>query len=140
MDALGERKVTITNKGKTRTVMLTKELAVKLRHFVRSHGIKTGPIFITRSGRPLSRTQLWAEMKAVCRRAGVEETKVYPHNLRHLFAVVFYRLHKDIARLADLLGHSSIDTTRLYLVDSGAEHRRQLEAMGLVVSHFLEKT
>ena len=133
VEALREREVIITNKGKTRTVMLTKDLAVKLRRFAKAHGIKSGPIFITRSGRSLSRTQLWAEMKALCKRAGVEETKVFPHNLRHLFAVVFYRLHKDIAKLADLLGHSSINTTRIYLVETGKEHRRQLEAMRLVL-------
>ena len=133
VEALNEREVVITNKGKTRTVMLTKDLTVKLKKYCKAHGIKSGPIFITRSGRPLSRTQLWAEMKALCRRAGVEETKVFPHNLRHLFAVVFYRLHKDIAKLADLLGHSSINTTRIYLVETGKEHRRQLEAMRLVL-------
>ena len=133
VEALREREVIITNKGKTRTVMLTKDLTVKLRRFTKQYGIHSGPIFITRSGRSLSRTQLWAEMKALCKRAGVEETKVFPHNLRHLFAVVFYRLHKDIAKLADLLGHSSINTTRIYLVETGKEHRRQLEAMRLVL-------
>ena len=133
VEALREREVIITNKGKTRTVMLTKDLTVKLRQFAKQYGIRSGPIFITRSGRPLSRTQLWAEMKALCKRAGVEETKVFPHNLRHLFAVVFYRLHKDIAKLADLLGHSSINTTRIYLIDTGEEHMRQLEAMRLVL-------
>lgn len=133
VEALREREVIITSKGKTRTVMLTKNLTAKLRQFAKKRGIKSGPIFITRSGKCLSRTQLWAEMKALCKRAGVEETKVFPHNLRHLFAVVFYRLHKDIAKLADLLGHSSINTTRIYLIETGKEHRRQLEAMRLVL-------
>ncbi len=133
VEALLEREVVITNKGKTRTVMLTKELSVKLRRFAKAHGIKYGPIFITRSGRSLSRTQLWAEMKALCKRAKVEESKVFPHNLRHLFAVVYYRLHKDIAKLADLLGHSSINTTRIYLIETGKEHLRQLEAMRMVL-------
>ena len=133
VEALRDREVTITNKGKTRTVMLTKDLTAKLRQYARQRGIGSGPIFVTRGGRPLSRTQLWAEMKALCGEAGVEPTKVFPHNLRHLFAVVFYRLHKDIAKLADLLGHSSINTTRIYLMETGKEHLRQLEAMRLVL-------
>lgn len=133
VEALREREVVITNKGKTRTVMLTKDLAVKLTKYAKENGIRRGEIFVTRSGRSLARTQLWAEMKALCKRAGVEETKVFPHNLRHLFAVVYYRLHKDIAKLADLLGHSSINTTRIYLIDTGEEHMRQLEAMRLVL-------
>lgn len=133
VEALREREVVITNKGKTRTVMLTKDLAVKLTKYAKENGIRRGEIFVTRSGRSLARTQLWAEMKALCKRAGVEETKVFPHNLRHLFAVVHYRLHRDIAKLADLLGHSSINTTRIYLIDTGEEHMRQLEAMRLVL-------
>lgn len=133
VEALREREVIITNKGKTRTVMLTKELTVKLRQYAKQRGIKSGAIFVTRSGRPMSRTQLWAEMKALCKKAGVEKAKVFPHNLRHLFAVVYYRLHKDIAKLADLLGHSSINTTRIYLIETGKEHLRQLEAMRMVL-------
>ena len=133
VEALREREVVITNKGKTRTVMLTKDLAVKLTKYAKENGIRRGEIFVTRSGRSLARTQLWAEMKALCKRAGVEETKVFPHNLRHLFAVVYYRLHKDIAKLADLLGHSNINTTRIYLIETGKEHLRQLEAMRLVL-------
>ena len=133
VEALREREITITNKGKTRTVLLTKDLTVKLKQFARRRGIRSGPLFVTRSGRPLSRTQLWAEMKALCERAGVQKTKVFPHNLRHLFAVVYYRLHKDIAKLADLLGHSSINTTRIYLIETGKEHLRQLEAMRMVL-------
>lgn len=133
VEALQEREVTITNKGKTRTVMLTGELTQKLKQYARQRRITSGPIFVTRSGRTLSRTQLWAEMKALCKKAGVEASKVFPHNLRHLFAVVYYRLHKDIAKLADLLGHSSINTTRIYLIETGKEHLRQLEAMRLVL-------
>lgn len=133
VEAVRRREVIITNKGKTRPVPLVKDLVQKLLQYARSAGITSGEIFVTRSGRGLSRTQLWAEMKALCRTAGVEPTKVFPHNLRHLFAVVFYRLHKDIAKLADLLGHSSINTTRIYLIETGKEHLRQLEAMRLVL-------
>lgn len=133
VEAVQAREATITNKGKTRTVLIPKDLALKLKRYAKSIGIRSGEIFVTRSGKSLSRTQLWAEMKALCRAAGVEPTKVFPHNLRHLFAVVFYRLHKDIAKLADLLGHSSINTTRIYLIETGKEHLRQLEAMRLVL-------
>lgn len=133
VEALRRREVTITNKGKTRTVLLTKELTAKLAGYARAQGITGGEIFVTRGGGSLSRTQVWSEMKALCAQAGVEKTKVFPHNLRHLFAVVYYRLHRDIAKLADLLGHSSLNTTRLYLVDTGKEHQRQLEAMHLVL-------
>ncbi len=89
-------------------------------------------IFLTRSGRPLSRRQIWAEMKRLCKYAGVKPSKVFPHNLRRLFAATFYRVSKDIAHLADLLGHSSIETTRIYLMTSGAEHAQQLERLGLI--------
>ena len=133
VEALRAQEVTITNKGKTRTVLLTAELVKKLRDYCKRAGLRRGEIFITRSGRSLSRMQLWAEMKRLCRAAGVEPKKVFPHNLRHLFAVVHYRLHRDIAKLADLLGHSSIDTTRIYLIETGKEHLRQLEAMRLVL-------
>ena len=133
LETLQKREVTITNKGKTRTVLLQKDLAAKLRRFAGQCGICSGPIFVTRSGKPLSRTQLWAEMKALCRAAGVEAAKVFPHNLRRLFAVVYYRMHRDIVKLADLLGHSSVNTTRIYLMETGKEHLRQLEAMRMVL-------
>ena len=94
--------------------------------------IVSGEIFLTRSGRSISRKQIWAEMKGVCRAAGVAPSKVFPHNLRHLFARTFYQASRDVVRLADVLGHSSIETTRIYLVTSGAEHARQLERLGLV--------
>lgn len=133
VESLGSREVTIRNKGKLRTILLTAELARKLRDYCRWVGIRQGEIFVTRSGRSLSRTQLWAEMKRLCRAAGVESTKVFPHNFRHLFAVVHYRLHRDLVKLADLLGHSSVNTTRIYLIDTGEEHLRQLEAMRMVI-------
>ena len=133
VEALEERELTIRNKGKTRTILLSNPLVKKLRSYCRQNGIQSGPVFVTRSGKALSRTQLWAEMKRLCKAARVEPSKVFPHNLRHLFALTHYRQHKDIVRLADLLGHSSVNTTRIYLMTSGREHRRELDAMGLVL-------
>ena len=134
VEALKKREVTICNKGKTRMILMSAALAKKLLLYCRKQGIGSGVVFVTRSGKALSRTQLWAEMKRLCRAAGVEASKVFPHNLRHLFALTHYRQHKDIVRLADLLGHSSVNTTRIYLKTSGAEHRRELDAMGLLIS------
>ena len=122
----------ISLKGKIRTILLPGKLCRKLLKYARKNKIASGEIFITRSGKSMSRRQIWAEMKAICRTAGVVPEKVYPHNLRHLFARIFYKSCKDIARLADVLGHSSIETTRIYLVTTGAEHTRQLERLGLV--------
>ena len=133
VESLTEREVSINNKGKIRTILLTADLCRKLKQYCRERGIASGPVFVTRSGRPLRRTQLWAEMKRLCRAAGVEPGKVFPHNLRHLFAVIHYRLHRDLAKLADLLGHSSVNTTRIYLIETGKEHHAQLEAMHMVL-------
>ena len=133
VEALEEKQVTVRNKGKTRIILLSAALVRKLRFYCRARGIKRGPVFVTRSGKPIARTQLWAEMKALCELAGVEASKVFPHNLRHLFAVTHYKQHKDIVRLADLLGHNSVNTTRIYLLTSGEEHRRELDAMRLVL-------
>lgn len=133
VESLEAREVTIRNKGKLRTILLTADLSRKLKDYCRRAGIRQGEIFVTRSGRSLARTQLWAEMKRLCKAAGVEPTKVFPHNFRHLFAVVHYRLHRDVVKLADLLGHSSVNTTRIYLIDTGDEHLRQLEAMRMVI-------
>lgn len=122
----------ISLKGKIRTILLPGKLCRKLLKYARKNKIASGEIFITRSGKSMSRRQIWAEMKGLCKAAGVAPEKVYPHNLRHLFARIFYKSCKDIARLADVLGHSSIETTRIYLVTTGAEHTRQLERLGLV--------
>ena len=122
----------ISLKGKIRTILIPNRLCRKLLKYAKKQKIASGEIFLTKSGTPLSRKQIWAEMKALCRKAGVEPAKVFPHNLRHLFATVFYKACKDIARLADVLGHSSIETTRIYLLTSGAEHARQLEHLGLI--------
>lgn len=122
----------ISLKGKVRTILLPGKLRRKLLQYARKHKIASGELFLTRSGRPLSRKQIWAEMKNLCRGAGVEATKVFPHNLRHLFARRFYEVCRDIVKLADVLGHASMETTRIYLVSTGAEHQRVLERLGLV--------
>ena len=126
----GEAEISL--KGKIRTILLPAKLCRKLLKYAKKQKIVSGEIFLTRSGKSLSRRQIWREMKALCKKAGVEESKVFPHNLRHLFAVSFYKACKDIVKLADILGHSSINTTRIYLVTTGAEHARQLEKLGLV--------
>ena len=119
-------------KGKIRTILLPSKLCRKLLKYARKQKTASGEIFLTRSGAPVSRRQIWREMKALCKEAGVEASKVCPHNLRHLFATAFYRACRDIVKLADVLGHSSIDTTRIYLMTTGAEHARQMEKLGLV--------
>ncbi len=122
----------IQMKGKVRSVLIPNKLARKLLKYAEENNITTGEIFITRSGKSLSRGQIWREMKKLCEKVGVEPDKVFPHNLRHLFARVHYRAHRDISSLADILGHSSIETTRIYLISTGEEHARQIEALGLV--------
>ena len=120
-------------KAKTRSVFIVKELKQKLLRYAAEQGIKNGMIFVTRTGKPLSRTNIWREMKALCEEANVNPQKVFPHNLRHLFARVFYGIEKDIAKLADILGHSSINTTRIYIISTGTEHRRRMENMRLIL-------
>ena len=122
----------ISLKGKICTVLLPGKLCRKLLRYARKQKTVSGEIFLTRNGNSLSRRQIWAEMKALCAEAGVEPSKVFPHNLRHLFATTFYRVCRDIARLADVLGHSSIETTRIYLVTSGTEHARILDRLRLI--------
>lgn len=122
----------ISLKGKIRTIILPAKLCRKLLKYAKHKKIASGEIFLTGSGRSLSRRQIWAEMKGLCQKAGVEPSKVFPHNLRHLFATAFYRACKDIVRLADVLGHSSIETTRIYLLTTGIEHQKQLDRLGLV--------
>lgn len=134
VETLASGKITINNKGRIRTILIQNKLSRKLRDYCRKIGLVCGPIFITRTGKTLGRKQLWAEMKSICELAGVLVGKVFPHNLRHLFAVTHYKMHKDIVRLADLLGHSSVNTTRIYLKTSGAEQRRELEMLGLTLS------
>ena len=120
-------------KGKVRTVLVPRKLRQKLLTYARGLGIASGAIFVTRKGRPLNRSNIWAQMKRLCEAARVRMSKVFPHNLRKLFARTFYQLEKDIAKLADVLGHSSVNTTRIYLIDTGAEHRKLISRLGLVV-------
>lgn len=124
---------TVSLKGKTRTVLLVKPLQKKLLRYAAEQKIKTGAIFITSTGRPMNRTNIWREMKRLCQQANVDPRKVFPHNLRHLFARTFYGLEKDIAKLADILGHSSINTTRIYIMTTGAEHRLHMERLHLIL-------
>ena len=133
VEALRDMRADVALKGKVRSILLPRKLCRKLLKYAKRKKITSGEIFRTRSGRPMSRGQIWREMKAICQAAGVAPSKVFPHNLRHLFATVFYRASRDIAKLADLLGHSSIDTTRLYLMTTGAEHARQLEQLDLIL-------
>lgn len=134
VEAAKKGRVSINCKGKMRVVMLTPELCKELKKYVRSCNIISGSIFITRSGKPLDRSNIWSEMKKLCKRAGVEALKVFPHNLRHLFARTYYSIQKDIVRLADILGHSNINTTRIYTAESGEQHMRQLRKLGLLFS------
>ena len=133
VEAVKNGETVVSLKGKTRSVFLVKELQKKLLRYAAEQGIKSGLIFITRTGKPLSRTNIWREMKSLCESAGVNPQKVFPHNLRHLFARVFYSIEKDIAKLADILGHSSINTTRIYIISTGNEHRKRIENMRLII-------
>ena len=132
VEAAKQGRAEIALKGKIRTILLSTKLCRKLLKYAKKQKIVSGEIFLTGNGKPLSRRQIWAEMKRLCVYAGVEPSRVFPHNLRHLFATAYYRAYKDIAKLADVLGHSSIETTRIYLLTSGAEHQRQLDRLGLV--------
>ena len=125
--------VEVRNKGKTRTVFLPNKLQKLLLKYAKERGILSGPVFVTRNGKPLDRSNIWKDMKALCAAADVAPSKVFPHNLRHLFARTYYQLEKDIVRLADILGHSSVNTTRIYTMESGETHRRQLERLHLLL-------
>ncbi len=133
VEAVRRGEVTIRCKGKTRTVLLPGRLRERLLAYARRQGIAAGVVFRTRGGKPLDRSYIWAQMKALCGLACVCRDKVFPHNLRRLFARSFYRVEKDLARLADVLGHSRLETTRIYIMTTGAEHRRQLERLHLLL-------
>ena len=133
VEAARRGEASVSCKAKTRSVFIVKELQKKLLRYAAEQNIKSGMIFVTRKGKPLSRTNIWREMKNLCIEAEVNPKKVFPHNLRHLFARVFYGIEKDIAKLADILGHSSIDTTRIYIISTGTEHRKRMENMRLIV-------
>jgi len=132
MEAINMGYAKVCSKGKQRTVLLPEMLCKKLKYYGRKKKIKRGSIFITRNGNPMDRSNIWHEMKELYQEAGVIERKIFPHNLRHLFALTYYKVKKDISHLADLLGHSNINTTRIYTLVSGEEQARQLEFLGLV--------
>mgnify|MGYP002920337276 CR=1 FL=1 len=133
VEAVREGRAEVSLKGKIRTILIPSKLARKLAKYARKQQTVSGEIFLTGNGRSLSRRQIWAEMKALCQRARVRPTKVFPHNLRHLFARTFYRVCRDVAKLADVLGHSSIETARIYLISTGAEHARTLDRLRLIL-------
>lgn len=133
VEAIRRGEVTVQCKSKTRTILVPGKLKKLLLSYAKKCGIRNGTIFVTRNGNPLDRSNIWAQMKRLCETAGVNPSKVFPHNLRKLFARTFYGIEKDIAKLADILGHSSIDTTRIYIMTTGIEHRRKIERLGLVV-------
>ena len=124
----------VSNKGKRRTIFLPEKLRKLLKHYLKQQKITAGAVFVSKNGRPLDRSNIWRDMKALCESAGVEPGKVFPHNLRHLFARTYYALEKDLSRLADILGHANIATTRIYTAESGAVHARQIGRLGLVVT------
>ena len=133
VEAVRRSEITISCKSKTRTILVPGKLKALLLAYAAKNGIRSGPVFVTRSGRPLDRSNIRAQMKALCQQADVQPSKVFPHNLRKLFARTFYGIEKDIAKLADILGHSSIDTTRICIMSTGTEHRRKIERLGLII-------
>lgn len=133
VESVRKGEVTVDCKGKTRTILIPGKLRKRLLSYAEKEKLRTGVIFVNRNGEPLNRSNIWAQMKALCQEAGVRSSKVFPHNLRKLFARTFYGIEKDIAKLADILGHSSIDTTRIYIMSTGTEHRKKIERLGLVV-------
>ncbi len=132
VEAANSGRAVISLKGKIRTILIPGKLAKKLRKYAQKQKIASGEIFITKSGRGMSRRQIWGEMKRLCKSAHVDESKVFPHNLRHLFARAYYKICRDIVKLADVLGHGSVETTRIYLISTGEEHSKDLDKLGLV--------
>ena len=133
VEALHKGEAIVNCKGKNRRIFIITELKKKLLRYAKEQKITSGAVFITRNGNPVSRNNIWREMKALCTQANVSPSKVFPHNLRHLFARTFYGIEKDIAKLADILGHTSVNTTRIYIVTTGAEHKRKMEHMKLII-------
>lgn len=133
VESVEKGEVRVNCKGKQRVIFIVPKLKKKLIRYADKRGISVGPVFVTRSGRPVSRCNIWREMKSLCKQTGISPEKVFPHNLRHLFARIFYSIERDIAKLADILGHSSIDTTRIYITTTGAEHRKRMEMMHLIL-------
>ena len=134
VEAVRTGRAEVCNKGKRRIVFLPEKLRRILNRYIKGQKKTAGAVFTTRTGKPLDRSNIWRDMKALCESAGVEPGKVFPHNLRHLFARTYYSLEKDISRLADILGHSSVNTTRIYTMESGTIHQRQMGRMALVIT------
>lgn len=134
VEAVHAGKAAVSCKNKTRIIFLPAPLQRLLRRYIRDTGIQTGPVFVSRSGRPLDRSNIWRDMKALCQQAGVSPAKVFPHNLRHLFARTFYSIEKDIVTLAALMGHSSIGTTRLYTMETSGNYPARLNRLRLVLT------
>ena len=133
VEAIRYGEVIVDCKNKTRTILVPGKLKKLLLSYAKRHGVIAGPIFVTRTGKPMNRSNIWSAMKKLCETSGVKPSKVFPHNLRKLFARTFYGIEKDIAKLADILGHSSINTTRIYIMTTGQEHRQKIERLGLVI-------
>ncbi|MBE6688893.1 MAG: integrase [Ruminococcaceae bacterium] len=132
VEALSDGKAQLSNKGKTRVIFLPSKLCKVLKQYVKEQKIKSGAVFVTKNGKPLDRSNIWSDMKKLCESAKVLPSKVFPHNLRHLFARTYYSIQKDIVRLADILGHSSVNTTRIYTQENGEIHRQQIQKLGLL--------
>lgn len=130
--AVKRGRAVINSKGKIRVLILTHEVCRILEQYIKANAIQCGSVFVTRNGKPLDRSNIWTDMKKLCKDAGVSKEKVFPHNLRHLFARTFYKIQKDIIRLADVLGHSNVNTTRIYTMENEEMHRRQLQKLGLI--------
>lgn len=124
---------TINCKGKMRIVFLPKQLCKMLKNYIKENNIKSGSVFVSKNGKPLDRSNIWSDMKKLCESAGVAKGKVFPHNLRHLFARTYYSIQKDVVRLADILGHSNVNTTRIYTMEAGEIHRKQIQRLGLLI-------
>jgi len=133
VQAVKSGKVQVHCKGKSRTVFIPTQLRDKLLIYISKKGIESGSIFITRGGKPVDRSNIWTQMQKICEIAGVAASKVFPHNLRHLFARTYYQIKKDLGKLADILGHSNIETTRIYTISTGKEHEKQIECLGLII-------
>ena len=133
VESVSRGEITVSCKSKTRTILLPGQLRKALLNYAKKKNIRSGVIFVTRNGHPIDRSNIWSQMKKLCESAGVQASKVFPHNLRKLFARTFYGIEKDIAKLADILGHGSIETTRIYIMSTGTEHRRKIERLGLVI-------
>ena len=132
VEAVNSGLAEVNCKGKMRIVILPKQLCKILKRYIADKKISTGSVFVSKNGKPLDRSNIWSDMKKLCESAGVSKDKVFPHNLRHLFARTYYSLQKDVVRLADILGHSSVNTTRIYTMESGEIHRQQIQKLGLL--------